>query len=576
MIAEALVSLHVGDYLTCNHPLEFTMRRIVLLSSLVVVACGDSNAGDEDASCQGAKCDDVDGDETEAPRMCVGVRGNGQLIFAHFASLARIVEHYGPVWGAAGGSSGSITMFVLESMQMNPGLTYCGSEPCTPAEQGVRIGLLLKSMSGYAAVLGQTPEAAAIGQLAPLAKRFAESGIAALADTDPVAAQQQLLDLLQSEDLRDLINSELVETVTSSPDPAFHVRDLATALAALGSFDVGCTPEQAMMGCNPKAIFVRPGLLDFPSLVEKIGRIGDFYAGLGEQDSDRWQGWLDGCATAAKGASWSQIAVLPLGQTTCGLEYTAMLEDYRAGAIAAGSRPARLDQPIGGELAALVSTSVVTGAAVGTFAQARSDYGAAQPYTLDVAFDDVRFGYWGATDDLERVASNSLGFDDLKTSKFLGLGTASWGEALAFSPAEPGLARALEIDAAQVSAGGWSDLHPTLVLANLGCEEIVYVTRRGDESSFATGVAEQLGMDEAGKAALYDLDAPSSFSASISEADAVWCTDWNAQSPTDLAGVFADAYSAPMQASSRFFTDGVDPYSGVAPELGLRGCSTGA
>lgn len=552
------------------------MRRALLWTSLFLLACGDATTASDDAACEGAKCDDPDGEGDDAARMCVGVRGNGQLIFAHFASLARIVEHYGPVWGAAGGSSGSITMFVLESMQMNPALAYCGEAACTRAEQGQRLGLLLKSMNGYAAVLGQTPEAAAIGQLAPLGQRFAESGIAALAETDPVAAQQALLELLGSDDIRDLVNPELVETVTSSPDPAFHVRDLGTALASLGSFDVGCTPEQAMMGCNPKAIFVRPGLLDFPSLVEKIGRIGDFYAGLGPQDAARWQAWLDGCTPASLGASWPQIAAAPLGAGTCGGEYTAMLEDYRAALVASGARPTRLDQPIGGQLAALVSTSVLTGTAVDAFASARADYGAAEPYTLDVAFDDVRFGYWGAADDLGRVEGNALGFDDLKTQKFLSLGTATWGEALSFSPAEPGLARALEIDGQNVSAGGWSDLHPTLVLGNLGCDEIVYVTRRGEESSFATGVAAELGMDEAARAALYDLGGNSSFAASIAGADAVWCTDWNAQSPTDLASVFADGYGAPMEARSPFFTEAAEPYAGVAAALGLRGCSPGA
>jgi hypothetical protein len=554
------------------------MRRLgpSSLLALLLAACTEGEGDTGSTECTGAKCDAIDDDESDAARMCVGVRGNGQLIFAHFASLARIVEHYGPVWGAAGGSSGSITMFVLESMQMNPAIATCGTAACTRAEQGVRIAALLKSMNGYAAALGQTPEAAAIGQLAPLAKRFADSGIAALAETDPVAAQQALLDLLQSEDLRDLVNPEIIDTITSSPDPAFHVRDLAGALAGLGSFDVGCTPEQAMMGCNPKAIFVRPGLLDFPSLVEKIGRIGDFYAGLGPQDASRWYAWLDGCAAAGKGKSWPELAATPLGASTCGDEFAAMITEYRDAVTSSGARPARLDQPIGGSLAALVSTSVLTGAAVDTFAQARADYGAGEPYTLDVAFDDVKFGYWGAADDLARVESNALGFTDAKTRKFLSLGTATWGEALSFSPAEPGLARALEIDATHVSAGGWSDLHPTLVLANLGCEETVYVTRRGDESGFATGVATELGMDAAAGTALYDLDADSSFAASIEQADAVWCTDWNAQTATDLAGVFADAYGAPMQSSAPFFTAADDPYAQVREDLALRGCSPGA
>ena len=102
------------------------------------------------------------------------------------------------------------------------------------------------------------------------------------------------------------------------------------------------------------------------------------------------------------------------------------------------------------------------------------------------------------------------------------------------------------------------------------------MTRRGDESNFATGIAAEFGMDDAGRTALYDLDADSSYTRSLEQADAVWCTDWNNQSATDLAGVFADGYGAPMQADDPFFTGGSDPYPGAQAELGIRGCSPGA
>ncbi|HWB74434.1 MAG TPA: hypothetical protein VG755_05755 [Nannocystaceae bacterium] len=551
-------------------------RSAFLGAALLLFGCAAEEGQGDEAQCQGAKCDDVDDDEQADRRVCAAVRGNGQLIFAHFAALARITEHYGPLWGSAGGSSGSITQFLLESIQMNPAVASCGDYECARLEQGARISLMLKSLTGYAAVLGDTSEAAAFGQLGPLVKKFQDSGIAALAETDPIAAQQALLDLLGSDDLRDLINDELVETVTSSPDPAFHVKDIVGALSQLGSFSVGCTPEQTAMGCNPKAIFVRPGLLDFGALVEKIGRIADFYAGYGPQDPVRMAAWLDACAEPARGLDWAQIAALPMNDTTCGAELTDMITQYRAAVLADGTVPRRIGEPIGAHLNALVSTSVLTGDAVGKFEQARSDYSAAQPYTMDIAFDDVRFGYWGGDDALYQVESNPKRFDDLKTAKFLSLGNATWGEAMSFSPAEPGLARALEIDATHVSAGGWSDLAPTLVLDNLGCEEIVYVTRRGDESGFATGIAKDFGMDDAGGAALYDLGAQSSFTRSLEAASAVWCTDWNAQSATDLAGVFADAYGAPMESSAPFFVDGDDAYAGAKASLGLRGCSPGA
>ena len=69
---------------------------------------------------------------------------------------------------------------------------------------------------------------------------------------------------------------------------------------------------------------------------------------------------------------------------------------------------------------------------------------------------------------------------------------------------------------------------------DVGCDQVVYVTRTGNESGFALGVARLLGMNAADEAALYDLDNPeSSYSQSISEADGVWCTNWNDISATD-------------------------------------------
>jgi hypothetical protein len=128
-----------------------------------------------------------------------------------------------------------------------------------------------------------------------------------------------------------------------------------------------------------------------------------------------------------------------------------------------------------------------------------------------------------------------------------------------------------------VSFGGWSDLAPTLVLENLGCEKVVYVTREGEESNFAVGIAKLLGMDATGETALYDLDnKDSAFSRSLSESNASWCTNWNAQSATDLPGITADSYSAPMESSDKFFTSGDTAYPRVSSAIHKRGCSPGA
>src|SRR5690606_25187121 len=130
----------------------------------------------------------------------------------------------------------------------------------------------------------------------------------------------------------------------------------------------------------------------------------------------------------------------------------------------------------------------------------------------------VRFGYFGDPDSIDAITKAER--SDLKSQMRIGLGQPTWREVLSYSPAEPGLSRALPVNGELVSAGGWSDLHPVLVLKDVGCDEVVYVTRSDPESNFALGVASILGMSADDKRSLYDLENPdSSFSQSLAEAD---------------------------------------------------------
>ncbi|HEU5056742.1 MAG TPA: hypothetical protein VFU21_09450, partial [Kofleriaceae bacterium] len=239
------------------------------------------------------------------------------------------------------------------------------------------------------------------------------------------------------------------------------------------------------------------------------------------------------------------------------------------------SSPNRADDTIGARLPALVMTSVVEAAGAEEMARAQAAYRAGQVPTLAIDFDDVRIGYFGKQADLDRVAANPRGFTDLKTKKFLALGERRWRDVLSFSPAEPGLARALELGDGRFSAGGWPDLHPVQVLENLGCDQVVYVTRRGAESGFAQGVGRVLGMSAGEQAELYDLGSKSSFAAALERAGAVWCTDWN-QVGGDLVSLAADAYSAPMETSRAFFAEGPGAYPAASSGLGVVGCTPGA
>lgn len=59
----------------------------------------------------------------ETTPVCAGIRGNGPRLWAHFTSLARIVEEFGPISAAAG-----------------------GDRFCPPIERRARIALLFKSL----------------------------------------------------------------------------------------------------------------------------------------------------------------------------------------------------------------------------------------------------------------------------------------------------------------------------------------------------------------------------------------------------------------------------------------------
>jgi hypothetical protein len=123
-----------------------------------------------------------------------------------------------------------------------------------------------------------------------------------------------------------------------------------------------------------------------------------------------------------------------------------------------------------------------------------------------------------------------------------------------------------------VSAGGWSDLQPVLVLKNLGCDRVVYATRRGGDSTFMVGVARMLGMSSQAQAALLDLATPtSSFALSVSQEDGVWCTNWDAPPQLDIAAMVRDGYDAPLQTNDEVLAS----YANASDYLGIAGCTPG-
>ncbi|TNF37267.1 MAG: hypothetical protein EP329_03615 [Deltaproteobacteria bacterium] len=518
-----------------------------------------------------ADTEPADTADTSAPPeptpVCVAIRGNGELITAHFAALARIAELFGPFDGVAGGSSASITSFLTESMHMNPLLLACPGGPCTRAQAGARLALLYKSLFGYIGAMTDRDEAVAVTAILGVIQVAKDQGIGELVSANKISeAWSALVTLFESDDVRDLVNQEVVELLKNSPDKAKHVKDIWAEMSSFGGF-----------GADDPIIFVRPGLINFPGLAEKLGRIGSFYAGYGTFDEAGWRAFLDGCGEAGVGQVWPIVATIDVDGVSCGDRFATLLSAWRADFIPQEKTVTnRIDDRVGQHLRVLAITSVLTGAAAQAFQTALTNYFDADAFTLDVAFADVKAGYWGAAVDVSGVVSNPEGFADLKTSKAMTLGQATWREVISLSPAEPGLARAQVLDATRVSAGGWPDLEPVLALRNAGCEHVIYLTRRGEASGFGRGVAALLGASAADDTALYDLGvATSSFSTSLTEAAGVWCTDWNNVSAFDLTAMQADAYNAPFEVHDDTLVPAGPAYSGTTANANLVGCTPG-
>ncbi len=528
-----------------------------------------------------AQAGDDDGTTSGAPKLCAALRGNGEDIYAHFVSLARMIESFGLFDGMAGGSSSTITMFTYESILKHPALRDCGDatgpRTCTDAEVASRASLLLKSVRGYAEQVGISDGILGNAGIVELVGQVQSQGIESLIATDPATAASELQTLLAPDQLARLgilVNPELLEmlAVTDPTLLAYNEHEVVASIKEVGAWSI-----------DDNRLFFRPGLVDFDAAAgTTFARLGDFYAGYGPADVAAMKTFLDACAPSSKSLLWVDPsgaadirAVTTSDGATCGAGFTAQVSAYLA---AADLQPknSRIDEAIGGTLNALAATSVVTGDGIAAYATARAVYQSGQVATGDIpfglSFDDVKFGYWGSAASLATVLSNPKGYADEKTQKAISLGTSTWREILSRSPAEPGLSRLRDLPDGSLAAGGWPDLAPVLALKNLGCDRVVYVTRRSAESSFAIGVATKLGMTSADTTALYDLSNPKSgFTASLREATGVWCTNWNAFTDSQMDALAADSYGSPLQTSDPFFA----PYAGVVASANQVGCTAG-
>jgi hypothetical protein len=554
------------------------------------------------SSCRTTSTSDVAGQRdisTERPQLCAAIRGNGHYISTHFGALARITEDIGWIDAVAGGSSASISSFVYESMRLNPGVIAC--DGCDDQTRRMRLSLLLKSTRGLIDALQNTPEALALGGLLAEVNRM-QSEIAAERTASGLQIAKHILTIASSSNIAELLNWELfgmlfsasregllelgpngVRRLLERPDEAlvriqqnrnikFAVEQIQLAFATFGAFKA-----------DSQEIFFRPGVIDFYAFAEVIGRVGNFYAGRGPYDRDGMESFLAECSQPAFGKPWSEFSRQGEIGPRCAKQFADLVNNFFTQHPRERPEYSRLNDPIGATIAALISTSVIDGTSdLAVLNRSQERYWRQQSPDFKLSFNRIFAGHWGPKSLSQTVCNQVRTTDGEKGNRCLALGEEPWGNVLPFSPAEPGLSRALKLPSGdRASVGGWIDLAPTSVLKAAGCAHTIYITRRRDESVFVTGVARQLNMDKEStgnpvERALWDLDdRQSSFSRALSAADLVWCTDWNSFSDFEIDPMMDEAYCSEIILNNNRMPIGPYTRSQLITDP-IRGCSVGA
>jgi hypothetical protein len=523
----------------------------------------------------------------DGPKFCAGIRGNGELITSHWASLATLMERENKlVDGGMGGSSGSITLFLYESILNNPQLRKCdgGSRACTNEEVIARTVLLVKSLFGYIQVIQKSPEAIFIEGIT---KEFkvavaADKTQGAVSPQDAQVAfeayKKMRAVLKYDSGLQKLLNPEILTMIASKDDLSlqqYRIGEVKNEIQTFGNF----SPTDVRN-------LLRPGLINFKELAVLFGRIGNFYAGRGIfgtnsniYNASDMQSYLDLCATVTRGKSWGELSS---AQSMCASKMISMMTTYRESYLTSEGpsqlepRDTRLNDPVGGaQYGHFVVIMGVLDQNEWLRVKERQDCYQKNDvacYTRPLKiYNQTHFGYFGASSDLEGIKNNRGHYDDLKTAKAKIYPGYSWRVALERSPAEPGLARVTEgLSSTEATLAGWVDLHPIQQLKNMGCAETTFITRRtavegSDDSKFAQGIGTMLGMTPIQHDMFYKIEnLKSSFTQALALADHVLCTDWDAFKGTDISNIESNAFTSPLY-SKEFLASGGAHYRGCGP-----------
>jgi hypothetical protein len=532
---------------------------------------------------------------------CIALRGNGELKPAHWGALAQTIETFGVPEGMSGGSSASISIFLMESVMMNP-LVRDEQDPVVKARNAA---FLVKSFEGFVyAFLNRKDYQHFVEVLKTV--QSADKNIGLFGRFAGLIAKKSTFELLET--YNDV--TKIIDEILSSH--IFYGEQVQRFSAALGNAFGNLLSDEAFQELEKEhsrlkdslavfgkfnakddlTLFVRDGVVNFPKLNSVFNFMANFYSerGATEKTQKALVKLINTCAQNSGGKSWRQITrrdTVELSlKPNCQALLSQAVESYF---IKHDESSPRIKDPVGQFLPTLISTSVVEGTSRELLIKMKTDFlkGINPDFNSTISSSDLKFGYWGKEKDLTAVRNYFVQHaDDLlvsidKSKRFKALGEATWETVLALSPAEPGLSPMLPFVAKGedlISLGGWSDLHPVPVLKARGCDKVVYITRRGGEALFAQGVAKRLlgfpglpweaiSPDEADSnptpfvnnrgqvgptdqvwSNMFNLANPqSSFSVSLALADAVICTDWNSFNvKTEFKKLIDDSYTAPI------------------------------
>jgi hypothetical protein len=478
------------------------------------------------------------------PKICAAVRGNGEKLFVHFNTLAKMHEQYGMLWGISGGSSASVVAFMVDSIYSNPLLSKCDEQACSQDEIAARAALLLKSIEAYLGVLSAYPEVNEDIVSYVLMSDLQAENILDKLSTQPDKAVADFKKIITSEKFAPYLNPEILSAVESANNPAELVKDIIEGI-----------DDGHVWRLESEKIFLRPGATSFNVLSDFLGRLGTFYAS--DSNLSNREGMLDflkNCGTPGRNMTWDQVSLLKSGNSTCGSQYESLLSEYYKKSKAMGAEaPKHTNNKIGSGLHVLATVALLEGKSAEMWKQARKQYLSNQKIDWSPDFKDWSIGYAGRNEDLDLLLKNQKQYNDLKTLRASVLRDLTWKDILDRSPAEPSVSRGIETKENKVSIGGWMDSQPVQALKNISCDKVALFDST-NMMQFHEALARFFGASETEVDKLFSLKDPkSSISLAINEADGFWCSNFNETSFKNVSEMREMGWNATLNTKDPFF-----------------------